>query len=105
MRQYLTQPRSCGAADLRAWRIDRTAPFEFSSFQTWCLRPSASRTSPSGSLNSGETACVLSVVGFALTTKPLVSHPRANFRCRRIKACSGHVVKYDNSTSPYFTLL
>jgi hypothetical protein len=23
MRQYLMQPRRCGAADLRAWRIDR----------------------------------------------------------------------------------
>ena len=29
----------------------------------------------------------------------------SNIRCRRIKACSGHVVEYDNSTSPYFTLL
>jgi len=26
MRQYLMQPRRCGAADLRAWRIDRKRP-------------------------------------------------------------------------------
>jgi hypothetical protein len=31
MRQYLMQPRRCGAADLRAWRTDRKRqrPFEF----------------------------------------------------------------------------
>ena len=42
-------------------------PFEFSSFQTWCLSSSASRTSPSGNQFSGNLLASLSVVGFALT--------------------------------------
>ena len=100
MRQYLMQPRRCGAADLRAWRIDRKRPSDLVLASLGIAHFTVRKPI------LGETACVPQCDRLRRRTKAFGESSKSQLPLSAgSRPVQDTVVRYDNSTSPYFTLL